>query len=217
MPIREPREPYLIYSPYPCHQLPDLRPGLEPLISTSIDIGIRNFAIRIERRTQDGIQPMYFAKIDLTQIGVETSDSSGSAVIDPRILSASTQFLNSVLPLIRQSRLVGIERQLSVNVKATRMFQHVLTLLMVSLDSTTVIFDIDPKLKGRVLGAPKGLPYAQLKEWSVTRAAQLLLARNDQWSRAILQSSASKADDLADTILQMEAWFRINNGMVTPG
>lgn len=207
--------PFVIYYPYPCYSLPVMGP--DGLVSTSIDIGIKNFAIRIERRSSTAIIPMYFNKIDFTKFGLDTSESAGTAVVDPRILQAATQFILSIMSIIQQSDVIGIERQMAVNTKATKMFQHILTILLIYVQTfpkPCIIFDIWSKLKGNILGAPKGLPYNQLKEWTIEAVMQILQSRNDNWSISILcnhkGSSKTKADDLADTVAQMEAWFRYN-------
>ncbi len=224
--VKEDGSPFIIYHPYPCYSLGPIGPdiGSDGLTSTSIDIGIKNFAIRIEKRYSDGrITPVFFDKVDFTKYGVDTSDSAGTAVVDPRVLKAATQFLTSIMPLIAESSVIGIERQMAVNTKSTKMFQHVLTILLIYVSTfrnpNCIIFDIWPKLKGQTLGAPKGLNYNQLKEWTIDRVLELLEWRNDQWSISVIKhhrgSSKTKADDLADTIAQMEAWFVLNKGLIT--
>jgi len=224
--VKEDATPYVIYSPYPCMQLPPIGLDIPPegLTTTSIDIGIKHFAIRIERRYSYGtIIPVFFDKVDFTKYGVDASDSSGTAVIDPRILAAATHFMKSIMPIISESRLIGIERQMAINTKSTKMFQHILTILLLYVPSfrypDCVIFDIWAKLKGNMLGAPKGLTSAALKEWTINKVIELLQIRGDTWSLQVIQHhrgrTKTKADDLADTIAQMEAWFILNKGIVT--
>ena len=114
---------------------------------------------------------------------------------------------------------------MSINYKSTRMFQHILSLFihMAKLNffyyNDITIFDINPKLKGTILKAPKGLNYSKLKEWSIEKALEILKSRNDEYSINIINKnkgkSKSKSDDLSDTVIQMEAWFIYNNGLIT--
>ena len=95
------------------------------------------------------------------------------------------------------------------NYKATRIAQHTLTFFMIQLKNLPqlpMIFEIDSKLKGKELDAPKTLNKNGLKEWAVQIATQLLKQRNDNKGLDILYSNRKK-DDLADTLCQIEAFF----------
>lgn len=222
--VKDDNTNYVIYYPFPCYQLPPIGDDIpdEGCQSVSIDIGYKNFAIRIERRYRTGqIQPIYFEKIDFTKYGA-IPESKATTVINPQILLAIYDFLKTLLPTLSESRLIGIERQMGVNYSAARIFQHVLSFFMMYCSQfkyPCVIFDISPKLKGKMLGAPKGMTYNQLKEWSIVKARELLSWRGDNWSLAVIDrhqgKSKTKADDLADTVIQMEAWFILVEGMTT--
>ena len=85
---------YIIYYPYPCYQLPLIGHDIpdEGCQTVSIDIGIANFAIRIETRYRTGyIKPIYFIKINFTQYG-DTSE---------RRDRKSTRLNSSHIPLSR--------------------------------------------------------------------------------------------------------------------
>lgn len=229
--VKNDNTPFIIYHPVPCHDLPPINRTdvpVEGLHSMSIDIGIKNFSIRIESRFPDGkILPIFFDTIDFTKIGVNTAESNGTTGIDPNVLKAATEFVIGNFKYMKNCRLIGIERQMAINYKSTRMFQHILTLFMclANLKHFTyddlVIFDIDPKLKGSMLKAPKGITYNELKKWSIDKAIELLTWREepDNWSLDIIKKHQGKAklkaDDLADSINQMEAWFMYNKGMTT--
>lgn len=191
--------------------------------SVSIDIGIKHFAIRIEKRYANGtISPVFFAKIDFTTYG-KVSEGNITTAINPQVLAAVLHFLQTLHPVLVESRLIGIERQLAVNYMGTRMFQHVLTILLIYVPTfkyPCIIMDISPKLKGKMLGAPRGLKYVELKKWGIEKAREILLARGDKDSLQILLDykgkTKTKGDDLADTILQMEAWHKLVGGITTP-
>ena len=124
----------------------------------SIDPAIKNFAIRIEKRYRTGyIETIQMIKVDFSQYG-DTSESTGTTVVDPRILSAATNVLNILLSIMQETRIVGIERQMAINYKSSRIFQHVLTYFLVMVTTfrhPCIIMDISSKLKGKILGAPK--------------------------------------------------------------
>lgn len=215
---------YIIYHPFPCTALPPIGADIpdDGCQTVSIDPAPKNFALRIEKRYRSGyIEPIYMEKIDLSQYG-DASETTGTTVIDPRMMAAITHYIQSLLPSIRQSRIIAIERQLAKNYKATRIYQHLMTLfitLMPSFAHYCILMDISPKLKGKILGAPKGLNYNGLKKWGIEKSLELLSWRGDQWSRQTIEyhrgKSETKGDDLADTVIQMEAWFMLLGGIVT--
>lgn len=215
---------YVIYHPFPCTTLPPIGCDIPDggCQTVSIDPAPKNFAIRIEKRYRTGyIEPVYMEKIDFSEYG-NASESTGTTVIDPRMICAITHYLNSLLSTMKETRIVAIERQLAKNYKATRIYQHLLTYFTMIVPTFTypcVVMDISPKLKGKILQAPKGLNHHGLKKWGIEKAIEILILRNDQWSLDVINShrgkSQTKADDLADTVIQMEAWFIHVGGIST--
>lgn len=139
----------------------------------SIDIGVKNFACRIERRYKNGnIIPIYFGKIDFRD-----DDVSNTTKVNPKILNNVYNFFCDHWNLLYECQIIGIERQLAINYKATRIFQHVLTILTLFKDinqfynENVIIFDINSKFKGKILNAPKEV---NIKTWSVEKAIELL-------------------------------------------
>jgi hypothetical protein len=222
--VKDAPNDYIIYYPTPCTQLPPIGDDIpdEGCQCVSIDPAIKNFAIRIEKRYRTGyIETIQMVKVDFSKYG-DVSESKGTTAVDPQIIAAATTVLNQLLPIMQESRIVGIERQMAINYKATRIFQHLLTyfLIMVSrFRHPCIIMDISPKLKGKMLKAPKGLVKNALKEWGIGVAIERLTWRNDQLGLKIIKDhkgkSKTKADDLADTIIQMEAWFMLVEGVYT--
>src|SRR5665648_568160 len=134
--VKDAPNDYIIYYPTPCTQLPPIGDDIpdEGCQCVSIDPAIKNFAIRIEKRYRTGyIETIQMVKIDFSKYG-DVSESKGTTAVDPQILAAATTVLNQLLPIMKESRIVGIERQMAINYKATRIFQHLLTyfLIMVS-------------------------------------------------------------------------------------
>jgi hypothetical protein len=70
--------------------------------------------------------------------------------------------------------------------------------------SGPLIAEVDPKLKSKILKAPKGV---DLKKWSVEEAVKILKGRDDDNSIKIIEKTKKK-DDLADTVCQSQAWWQ---------
>ena len=191
-------------------------------LCVSIDPAIKNFGIRIENRLANNvITPLYFYRIDFTKAypaPEETKPKTGKkpkteiARVNPQILDAILQLFIQLFPILKQCRLVVIERQPPVNYQSTRLFQHILTwfLTMVGqFDYPCWIYDVNSGLKGEIFGAPKGLTYNQLKAWDIDKALAVLEQRGDQQSIAVIKhhrgKTKTKSDDLADTVIQLEA------------
>lgn len=170
----------------------------------SIDIGIKNFAIRIEDRFTDKSVPKIFEKLDFRE------KESGLACIDPSVIQKLYNFLHSVMHIIELSDIIIIERQLAVNVKSSAMFNLTLGFFLSRLDNlpNTVICAVNPKLKTHMF-QKKGLNKVEVKKWAIEEAQRVLLKYQDVWSlKQILLhkgKSKTKADDLSDTVIQLEA------------
>jgi hypothetical protein len=222
--IKDDSSDYHIYYPCPLQELPPIGNDIPPegCLCVSIDPAIATFAFRIERRYANShVETICMDKLDFKNYD-NTNKSSGSTRIDPRILTDVLAYLNRMLPYMLDARIIVIERQLSVNYKATRIFQHILTFFMMTaptFNHSCVVMDILTKVKGKVLGAPKNLNYNGLKAWGIEKAIQLLEWRNDQFALDVIKyhkgKSKTKADDLADTVIQIEAWFILVNGVHT--
>lgn len=222
--VRDDSADFIIYYPYPCYKLPPIGSDIsdEGCQTVSIDIGYVSFAIRIETRYKNGfIKPVYFSKIDFTRYGIK-EQKKGTTGINPQILTSILDLLKILLPAMQESKIIGIERQLAVNYKASRIFQHVLTFFMLFAPSfryPCIVMDINPRLKGRLLDCPKGITGYNLKQWAIEKAREILYWRNDLVSIEIINKdrgrTKTKGDDLSDTVIQMEAWFILNEGITT--
>lgn len=217
--VKEEKSDYICYYPYPCSRLPIINEN--GCYFTSIDIAIKAFAIRIEKRFSNGnIELLYFNKLDFrdSENGEIETENKGTTKINPSILSKINIFLNSLLSVFYNApeSLICIERQMAINYKSTRIFQHVLTFFMIHaphFKNYCMIVDVNPQLKGRIHDAPKRLTYNELKAWSISKAIEILQRRNDNISLSVLSfhqgKSKTKADDLADTVIQLEALIQV--------
>lgn len=174
----------------------------------SVDPGITNFCIRVEERGIKDyipIKTLLFDKMHLRKEEVELTDN-----LICQYYTTLNNYLDSNLDLFKTCDMVIVEKQLPINYKAVRISQHVITYFMVHLkniSSLPIIFEVDPKLKGRELGASSHLNSKGLKAWAVEEATRILQIRNDEYGLEVLRKNKRKADDLADTVCQIEAFF----------
>jgi len=172
----------------------------------SIDPAIKNLAIRVERRYHDGyITCLYSNKYCPYQV----------EIIDNMEVNKVYENINTLLqPLsvyFPNTHYVLIERQLPENYQATRVAQHLLSYFIFQLKDTyqlASIMEVDPKLKGKMLGAPKGCHKNELKAWAVVKATELATQRCDTITLDLFQQHKKK-DDLADVLCQIEAFCKL--------
>lgn len=184
-------------------------------VVTSIDPAPKNFALRIEKRYASGqVETVYMDTVDFCR-------NVKNVKVEPRMLNRIVDHLDSLEPWIQESNIIAVERQMSKNYISSRIYQHIITYFMLKIKtypSTCFLIDISAKLKSKVLQAPSGLSYYGLKKWSIEKSLELLEQRGDEWSvnkiKAHRDKVATKADDLADTVIQIEAWFRYINRTV---
>ena len=173
----------------------------------SIDPGRKNFCFRIEYRDSKCIKVEAYEKMDL--ISNLSDQYSNIDYIYRNVITILEKYKN----LILTCNIIIIERQLMINYKMVRFSQHVITYLMMLLkdnNEKSVILEIAPHLKSKQLNAPK--KDIDVKKWSVEYAIDLLNIRNDTDSLNIIKKAPkSKKDDLSDTVIQIEAVFKLFN------
>lgn len=173
----------------------------------SIDPGTRNFAIRVEARGTIGgqertVKPIYYAVWDIT--------TDKQCKVDPNAPVETYRNLiakfEEIKHLIMDVDVIVIERQLPINFKSALMMHSASMIFSMWLKDSVyypVIYKVCPKLKGRMLGAPRKISKDELKAWAVVKATELLTHQGDDWSISIVKST-KKADDLSDTVVQLE-------------
>lgn len=198
------KTPYTLYYP---HDKPLAeRVWNQPYFQVvSIDPARKNYAMRIERRYHNGnIIPIVFDKVSIECVRQEENVT----ICDT--YTVLNKFLDKYSKFYEDCHYIIVERQLPQNYKASRIAQHTLTYFMINIANKPncgSIIEIDPKLKGRILGAPKNISDKQLKTWAVQVGRDLLTARNDIYSLGVMDHFRNKQDDLADTVCQIEALF----------
>src|SRR3990172_11018807 len=189
------RQDFIVYHPLPLTQYPPLGYQTGPIPDQgcqciSIDPGIKNFAIRIERRLPDGrVIKIHFDKVDFMPDQVE-GDRAESAKINPEAIMAMTNYFLSLIPIMIESRLVVLERQIAKYPKTLRVFQHWLTLFLTHVHLFTypcIITDVSAKLKTDLLGAPKRMNQNETKQWDIEKALELLALRQEEDSIQIIR------------------------------
>lgn len=210
------KTPFTAYNP---HSLPlTERKWPEIIRIISIDPGIRNYALRVESRgiksSTYPIRTIVFDKLHIKDKERYLDDQN----VD-RLYDLLTNFLDQYLEIFKTCHLVLVERQLPHNYKATRVSQHTLSYFMIKLKNIVpnlaMIVEVDPKLKGRELGAPNTLNERGIKVWAIDMARELMTKRRDQDGLEVLIKHKKKADDIADTLCQIEAFFSYNGWPLT--
>ena len=130
------------------------------------------------------ITPIYYARIDLKKLSDNATKTTGTCNVGPEILNAANKLIYTILPYIADADLIGIERQLSVNVNCTKVFQHFISSFLMLIDfgkinNKVIFFDIYSKLKYTALGCPTELNEDHKKRWGISKAKELLQKRGD--------------------------------------
>lgn len=198
------KTPYTVYYPHSIQSTE--RRWVQPYYQViSIDPARKNYGFRIERRYHNGwITPIVFDKT-----AVESFEQEGDTIIC-NTYQVLTSFLTKYEQFYDDCHFIIIERQLPQNYKASRIAQHTISYFSIRTHNKPLlpsIIEIDPKLKGKILGAPKGITDKQLKTWAVEKARELLSIRKDDFSLQVLNHFRNKQDDLSDTVCQAEALF----------
>ena len=198
------KEPYTLFFPHTIsHTERNWNQQYYQVIS--IDPARKNYALRIERRYHNGqIIPIVFDKVCIKSVINE-----GGVTIE-NTYQMLTYFLDKYEKFYYDCHFLIVERQLPQNYKVALVAQHTISYFSIKLHNSTLLpclVEIDPKLKGKYLGAPKGINEKQLKTWAVEKGREILVARNDLFSLSVLDYFKNKQDDLCDVVLQTEALF----------
>jgi len=182
----------------------------------SIDPGIRNLALRVESRGITSgsfpIKTLVFDKLHIKEVDRKIEGNTDN------LFKFITNFLDSYLHIFKDCQMMLIERQLPINYKAVRISQHIISYFLLhfrNLPTYPMIYEVDPKLKGRQLGASNKLNERGIKQWAIDECRSLLTKRHDWEGIEVLNKNKKKADDHSDTVVQIEAFFAFNNWPLT--
>lgn len=183
----------------------------------SIDPGKINLAFRIEKRFNNGlVEVEALEKINFDEYSVFGENFSPD---EQELYCKCTSFLNIYKEFFQQTHIIIIERQILPNYEMIRLFQHLLTYFTINLRNAPlkpIMMEIEPGMKNRVLGMPKG---SNAHTWAIEKGLEILKKRGDQRSIDIIMSHKGrkdKKDDLAVTAIQIEAVFQQLRWAVEP-
>lgn len=167
------------------------QPSLQPLspILISIDPSIKNLALRVEYRNNN-IQSIIFERTSFNP------DNLYSDVIT---------YFDQYYHILHQASIMVIEKQLPRNYNTVRLSQHIITYFMIRYYDTISIYEIEPRVKSKMLGYDSSV-HGNVKKWSISKAIEILSNYNDINGLNILNKEKKK-DDLADTVCQIESFL----------
>jgi hypothetical protein len=165
----------------------------------SIDIGKVNFAYCITEYTS--IYPN--GNILLLENVNISSDIKPKHLLFP-VFKNMTNELDKHKDLLDTCDYVVIEKQMNTNIMALKLGQHCQSYFMLKVKTNLVEFP--SYYKTQCLNAPLKMTYSQRKKWAVHKAIDILMERGDYVNLTLLTLS-TKSDDLADVIVQTEAFL----------
>lgn len=138
------------------------------------------------------------------------------------IFVALINYLNNHKKLLDLVDVVIIEQQMSTNVQAVRIAQHVFSYFMVNytnkvMDNQLKLRYVQPQEKLRVFETPADIRSnkRKRKQWSESTAIKFMEDRADNYGVSTLSEHAnckdSKGDDLADAVMQCQAFKLVRN------
>ena len=176
----------------------------------SVDPAIKHYAFRIERRHKDGrIETVVFWKRDFSESSNRYADLI--RVLDMHV----TEYA--------KTHVFIVEKQMRENYQSVRIAQQTLVYFsMVTRNSLLRpdVIEINNGLKYTCNDAPTGRTESYKKKWSVEKVQEILVERKDDFGLRVLREHVArtkdKGDDLADTILQINAYCQLNNIVFSP-
>lgn len=174
----------------------------------AVDPGKLNLAFRIERRYHNGrIEGIAFWK----------------AAFGNNVYQKIFQELEEYEDEYLNTHIFLVEKQPPRNMTINRIMQHILTYFSCKTKDYPLlpdILEVSPSLKGNQLRAPAD---ENLKKWASKKARLLLEKREDNYSLEVMDYWLSsehprgqrKDDDLADTIVMIEAYCKLKGYPLT--
>lgn len=206
------KPPYTVYSAH-SHESPVM--NNDNIIITSVDPGIKNCGVYVNcfnTRTKD------HTSILLTRLDFSKSIEDNHYVSCVKQLDA----LEKQHEYFSKSHYIVIESQMTISYDNTRMGQHMITYFMTKLKNRgnmPHVIEFNSQAKTRMLGCPKGMKKQQYKRWCKQKAIEFLNSRSNQehekeFARQI--KTATKGDDMGDTVCQCYAWVMLLEGNNKP-
>ena len=176
--------------------------------SVSIDPGIRNFGLYIERRYRSGfIATIELSNTDLTEYEKKSRNES-------KFYNAVKDKLDEFLHIYQRCHYVIIEKQLRRNTKMIKLFHFLLTYFMFTCRENIncpLIIELSAKVKTKYLE----VTMKNIKKWSPIKAQELFNSRRDEYGIYCFETCTTKGDDMGDTVIQLEAFFIMYGEQIT--
>jgi hypothetical protein len=147
-----------------------------------------------------------------------TKNCNAKLKLDPESFHNLTELLNEYTSFFDTCNAFIIEEQMSfgsrINTMAIKLGQHTYSYFQIRYGKTKIISEFHAYYKTQVLGAPKekgkkarwiSMSKPKRKKWAVSKATEILELRKDDVTLKILRD-AKKRDDLADTLIQLQAY-----------
>jgi len=205
-----PKPPYVIFNAHTqvaCLSSLMVDAGPPWVQIATIDPGIVNFCLRIERRCGDGTTlTLVQDKYDFTQ----AREGESLIGVDSQHYMRMVHILAPLIPLLTWCHYIVIESQMPINYDMVRMGQHIITFCLVNVSDQglrPLIVEIDPRFKSTFFGAPK-MTKPQLKIWAWKMAVTILEERGDAATASMIKK-CKKKDDHGDTVCYAEAWWQV--------
>lgn len=167
-----------------------------PLYILSIDPGLSNLGIRIEKRSPGKITTIFFEVLNLKNDEFH------------ELLTYLINMMDDLLPLIKKCQIIIIEQQISKkNPKCTRLFERILTYLLCKLDRSLidpVIYEVDTHAVKSFFSMPRGKG-KKVKDYVGLCSEMILKSGGDIDSyEKITRLSKALRNHLDDTVAQIE-------------
>lgn len=169
----------------------------------TIDPGSVNLGVYVERWWSNGVDEL--VAYELYKPLKEKTNYY------PDLLAAGDEFIKNFFGRFLKCHFIVIESQLLINVAAFSLMQHIISSLLIVMKDDgmhPLIFELNPNLKTKNLGAPREVKTkADRKKWCVLKAASILRDRNEEELAITIFETRSKSgrgkckkDDIADGV-----------------
>lgn len=202
------KPPYAVYNSH-SHESPIM--NNDNIIITSVDPGIKNCGVYVNcfNTTTKENTSILLTRLDFSKSNEDNHYVSCIKQLDD--LEKQHQYFS-------KSHYIVIESQMTISYDNTSMGQHLITYFMTKLKNRgnmPHVIEFNSQAKTRMLGCPKGMKKQQYKRWCKQKAIEFLGTRRNQeheevFSRKI--KTATKGDDMGDTVCQCYAWIMLLEG-----
>jgi len=175
----------------------------------SIDIGKVNFAYCIEEvdmtKYDFSGKILHYENLNLTE---DVPTGPLKSFLHPQIFLNLNDKLDQHKEILSTCDYIVIEQQMSfgkkVNPMALKIGQHCFSYFLINYKDIGII-EFPAYNKTQILNAPTKMNYTQRKKWAISKASEILVERED-YDNLTLLTCSSKMDDLADVLIQSQAF-----------